>query len=92
MEMITLKNGQVLMFWHTDITNATEETLRLTGHNMFLAEKEPDSARGYRVYNFATTLNDYQTYLVNRSDINVFQVKNGILESNVKSHGDLQTQ
>ncbi len=92
MKMITLKNGQILMFWHTDIGDAKEETLKLTGNNMFLAEKEPDSERGYRVYNFATTLNAYQEYLVNRSDINVFHVKNGILESTVKNYRDLHTQ
>ena len=92
MEGITLKNGQVLMFWHTNISDAKEETLKLTGNNMFLAEKEPNSERGYRVYNFAATLNAYQDYLLNHSDINVFQVKNGILESKVKSRSDLRIE
>ena len=89
MNVSTLKNGQVLMFWHTDINDANRETFKRIGLNMFFTEKESDRDRGYRAYNFATTIKDYLDHLINRNDINIFQVQNGVMASKVKSYNDL---
>ena len=91
MNNIYLENGQTLMFWHTDILDAVEETLRLTGLNMFLAEKAPQSERGYRAYNFATTIASYQDYINDKIEIDVFEVKNGQLFSMLRTHENLLT-